>query len=83
LALINAQITENGKPTHFVVCEAPAYKQWSANSWNLKAIYNRNTFEDFAAKTREGKKQAALGFNDMTWDVIFIHEFYNTKFIDV
>jgi len=82
-ALINAQVTENGKPTNAIICELPFYKQWSAMSWNLKVVYNRIKFKYFKPKTRYGQKQAALMFNDMTWDVIFIHEFYDTQLHDV
>jgi len=82
-ALVNSQITENGKPTNAVICELPFYKQWSAMSWNLKVMYNRIKFKYFAPTTRYGKKQAAISFNDMTWDVIFLHEFYDTQLHDV
>jgi len=76
--LINAQVTENGKPTHAVICELPFYKQWSTGSWRMRAIFDENKFMYFSPRTREGKIQAAIGFNDETWDTIFIHEFYDT-----
>jgi len=54
-ALINAQITKNGKPVHAVVCDMPFYKEWSPASWNLRTLYYNNKFMYFSPRTREGK----------------------------
>ena len=63
-ALINAQLTFQGKKVHANICELPIYKQWSVGSFQLRAIYNRNKFMYFNPTTRENRKQAAFSFND-------------------
>ena len=73
-----------GKDAHETMASKFPLEKFKGNpQWGLKAQINRLTVIGFKSKTREGKDSAVFGMNEYASDFIPIHQFSNTKFIDV
>jgi len=81
---IAAPATYGGKPLHITKASAlPPHKIKSDASWGSKVVLNRLEFRDWNATTREGMRSQIFTVNKNSPDYVPMHEFYDTKFINV
>ena len=73
-----------GKPAHIdATSPKPTYKFKSDSMWGTQVYLYRNTYLGFKAKTRYQRTQSVFGINEYASDYIPIHQFFDTKFVNV
>lgn len=76
--------THSGKDLHVEdQSPLPIPKIKSLSAWGTKVYLRRNEFINFAKETSEGMRQSVLQINEWQSDYVPMHEFFDTKFIDV
>ena len=72
------------KPGHITAPSPKPYYKFKTDSlWGTKVFLYRNTFLGFQPKTKMEKRQSVFAINEYGSDYIPIHQFFDTKFINV
>jgi len=81
---MSASSTYAGKSLHITGASAlPPHKIKSIAAWGGKVIFRNMEFRNWKAKTKLGMRNTIFAMNFKAADYIPMHQFYNTKFINV